>query len=376
MARSKGQGSIYQRSNGLYVGTITKNGVKKQISSKDKRYVELKLYELSLLDDFSLEGSVLFQKYVYDYLYTYKYNHIKASSFDRLESIYRNHIYGTSLGKSRVEDIDDILVQQFINDKCIGVSLSQAKKIYELVRVVLFYAYRKGDIKKDIGSLVALPKASMFPEPKHIEVYTNYEVNHICGFIMDEYKTADYNLRRLLRISPALVVMFNTGLRAGELLALTWNDVDMLNRVIHVHSNLIRTRKPEGLGFESYITSVKTSASVRDVPINDKAFHALNELYKRYDDFDCHCDYVVCNLKYSFLTLQGLQENMKRVCELISLEYKGLHAIRHTFATRLIDLGTPPKVVSELLGHTSVAFTLNRYVHPDVNIKMDALKNL
>lgn len=375
MARCKGQGSIKQRSNGLYVGTIKKNGITRQVSSMSRHEVEMKLYALSLKEDFSVSDSVLFQQYVYDYLYTYKYKHIKDTSFDRLESIYRNHIAGSALGKTRMEALTDIIVQQHINVKSADASLSQAKKIYELIRAVLYYAYRKGDIDRDIGALVLLPKKSMFPEPKHIETYEWKEIDRITEVILSMYEDS-YNMKRLLRTAPALLIMFNTGLRAGEMLALTWKDIDMVNRMIHVHSTVVRTRNENGKGFQSYISSTKTFASVRDVPINEAAFNAFNLLYKRTAEFDCLCDYAVCNLKGSFMTLQGLQENMKRICEICHVPYKGLHAIRHTFASSLIDKGTSPKTVSEILGHTSVAFTLNRYVHPDMEVKVEALKNL
>ncbi|MDE6626084.1 MAG: site-specific integrase [Lachnospiraceae bacterium] len=365
MARSKGQGSIYQRSNGLYVGTLVKHGVKKSFSSMDKNVVETKLLAYSKSPE-SSKVKTRFSTYVNDYIYTFKYKHIKDSSFDRLESIYRNHIENESIGKIPLCDLNDIIIQRYINEKVSsGLSLSSVKKIFELIRTVLYYAYRRGDIDVDYGSLIKLPNNSNFKEIKHIEVYTDDECQVLREYILGNY----YHSRkeaRFLRYAPVYLIMLNTGLRTGELLALTWSDIDFKNRVIHIRHSLsfIKNRQEESsLKNVSVISSVKTSASKRDIPMNDFVINCFRELDSRYVDFDCRCDYVVSNLNDEFVKLRSFETKFKKICEKAGVTYKGVHALRHTFASNLINKGVSPKVVSCLLGHTNVVFTLNRYVH-------------
>lgn len=366
MARSKGQGSIYQRSNGLYVGTIVKNGIKKTFSSMDKNIVELKLLEFSKLSDSGNTNFTKFSVYVNDYLYTFKYKHIKDSSFDRLESVYRNHIHNTSIGNMSLCELDDIIIQKYINEKVAsGLSLSSVKKIFELIRSILYYAYRKGDITVDYGSLIKLPSFNNFKDVKHIEVYSLEECSKLTDYVLNEYYTSKRN-SRFLRYAPVYIIMLHTGIRTGELLALTWSDVDFENRIIHVSSSvsLIKNRNADVETKNiSVISSVKTSASKRNIPMNDMVIHCIKELGSRYSDYDCLCDYLVCNLSNGFIKLRSFESKFKRICEKCNVKYKGVHALRHTFASNLINNGVSPKVVSRLLGHTNVVFTLNRYVH-------------
>lgn len=72
---------------------------------------------------------------------------------------------------------------------------------------------------------------------------------------------------------------------------------------------------------------------------------------------------MVDNGQGSFLCYGSFQQTFRRICSLLGIKSSGVHALRHTFATRLIDRGVAPKIVSQLLGHSSVVFTLNRYVH-------------
>ena len=71
-----------------------------------------------------------------------------------------------------------------------------------------------------------------------------------------------------------------------------------------------------------------------------------------------------------------MEKKLKEVCDKAGIEYKGVHALRHTFASQLIDSGVAPKVVSDLLGHSNVAFTLNRYVHTNEDSKSEAVSRL
>lgn len=377
MARSKGQGSITLRKDGLYMGRITKNGITKTFYNKDKKIVEFKLLEYSKLSEFKKVCSIKFSDYVRDYLYTFKYKHIKDSSFDRLDSIYRNHIENSSIGCIPLSQLNDVVIQQYINAKVsTGCSLSSTKKIFEMIRGVLFYAYKKNDITVDYSALLKMPSESCFKDVKHIETYTKEECKILTDYIMNRYACSKKEMR-FLRYSPAFIIMLNTGLRAGEVLALTWDDVGSENLSISKSVSLVRVRDSSAVTkYQSIISSVKTSASKRIVPLNDVAIDCLNELKSRYSDFDCACKYVVCNLNDDFIKLRSFESKFEQICQCVGIKYKGVHALRHTFASNLIEKGVSPKVVSELLGHTNVVFTLNRYVHPNDEQKISAVNLL
>lgn len=165
----------------------------------------------------------------------------------------------------------------------------------------------------------------------------------------------------------AYLLIYNTGLRASELLALTWDNVDFEKGFIYVRTSLSHTKNRDAGGKKSkdVIGSLKTDKSKRDIPLNKSARDYL--LFLREDR---NGPYVVHNMNGDFLKLRSFQQTFKRACLYAGVPYKGLHALRHTFASCLIANDVAPKVVSDLLGHASVVFTLNRYVHSfDENVR-------
>lgn len=382
MARSKGQGSIALRKDGVYMGRITRNGITKTFYSKDRKKVENELFNYSHMCQVDFEKKVVrvrFQQYMYDYLFTYKYGHIKDTSFDRLERVYRVHIMDSAIGVIPLCELDDISIQQFLNSKYdSNLSLSQCKKIYDLIRSVLFYAYKKNDLSVDYGSLLRFPSADHFKEVKRIEIYTAEECQKMKTLILNPVSQRD---KRFLRYAPAFLIMLNTGLRAGEMLCLTWDDIDFKNKVIHVTKTLSficdrENSTDKETHYKNVVSKPKTLNSIRDIPMNDTVVSLFSALQENYREYGCLDNYVVCNVNGEFIRLRSLEAKLKRICETCGIKYKGVHALRHTFASRLIESGVSPKVVSDLLGHANVAFTLNRYVHPDESNKYEAVKCL
>lgn len=379
MSRKNGQGSVSLRKNGKYMGRIMINGKLKTFYGDSQNEVEILMQKYSM-EKFDEQGNVItFADYVKDYIFTYKYMHIKNSSFDRIESIYRNHVENSSIGSLTLLSLNDVILQKYINE-CSGkgLSYSSVKKIFELVRSVLYYAYRKHDIDTDYGSLLHMPSKNCFAPVKSVETYTLKECALLKDYILNMYSVSSSS-SRTLRYGPVYLIMLHTGLRSGEMLALKWSDIDFENKFIHVENTVVQIKNRSGSVATkniSVITKVKTDKSVRDVPLSDLCIEYFMELKNHYLDHECLCDYVCCNLEGEFIRLRSFEAKLEKICKLACVKYKGCHALRHTFATMLIDSGTPPKVVSDLLGHTNVAFTLNRYVHVNDADKIKALENI
>ena len=382
MSRTKGQGSISLRKDGYYVGRIMKDGVTKYFYSKNKKEVQSKLSEYARMVSSGIlckDNRIRFQDYVMSYLYTFKYGHIKDSSFDRIERVFECHVLNSSLGQTKLYYLTDVTIQQFLNEKYVsGLSMSQCRKIFELLRSVLYYAYRKGDITVDYGSLLIFPSADRFKEVKKVDIYTKEECELLYGECLCDYSVY---VTRFYRYTPAFVLMLNTGMRAGELLCLEWSDIDFENHIIHINKtlSLVRDRQDYGDNKKHYkhiVQKPKTANSIRDIPMNKKCIRALERLKFNYSQFDCMGKYVVCNVNGDFIRLRSFEKKLKEVCNKCGVKYKGVHALRHTFASQMIDCGVAPKVVSDLLGHSNVTFTLNRYVHTNDNSKFDAVKCL
>lgn len=111
----------------------------------------------------------------------------------------------------------------------------------------------------------------------------------------------------------------------------------------------------------------------RVIPLNDCAIEAFQIMKKRNEDMDITSDLIFSNYEGKLLTIKSVQTIFKGICNDLGIEYKGLHALRHTFGSLLIKNHVNIKIVSELLGHTDVRFTYNRYIHIIQEQKAEAI---
>ena len=170
-----------------------------------------------------------------------------------------------------------------------------------------------------------------------------------------------------------ILLSLGTGMRIGEVCALSIEDINMKSRVISVKRTVQRLSVTSGeRATELVVTSPKSPSAFRDIPIPDFLYQALSEY--NIKDYSTH-SYVLTNSNkpYDPRTLQYAFERMT----VKELGHKlNFHCLRHTYATRCIETGIDIKTVSELLGHSDTSFTMNRYVHPSIETKKKAVKKL
>jgi len=161
----------------------------------------------------------------------------------------------------------------------------------------------------------------------------------------------------------AVLLCFYTGLRLGELCALKWEDIDFERKLIR----LIRT--VERLYVEGHKTKTilleaapKSAYSRREIPLSNVILKQLCKLRRETDT-----GYVFGGKKP--MEPRTLQYHFKKLLQEAGLPEKNFHILRHTFATNCIEGGTDVKSLSDLLGHSEVQITLNRYVHPSMETK-------
>jgi integrase len=166
----------------------------------------------------------------------------------------------------------------------------------------------------------------------------------------------DENSGRLrLRYGWGCVLILETGLRAGEALALEWGDIDEEKRTLKVTKNMVRVN-----GKNTVQRTTKTESGRRTIPLNSRAMDAVQHLKAQQV---AGCPYVFATQTGKHLSYRNLLATMERACEAAGVEHRGLHALRHSFASNLYARGVEVKIISKLLGHASVEITYNRYVH-------------
>ena len=167
-----------------------------------------------------------------------------------------------------------------------------------------------------------------------------------------------------------IMLTLMTGLRIGELCALKWSDIDLKNGLINVTKTMQRIKNFSGKNSTKIIIDTpKSKTSVRQIPIPKPLLKVLKSI--KSDDNN----YFLTG-KNLFVEPRTMQYRFQAILKKIGLPRFNFHALRHTFATNCAALGFDVKTLSELLGHSSVEITLNRYVHSSLDRKRACMEIL
>ena len=188
-------------------------------------------------------------------------------------------------------------------------------------------------------------------------------------------------------------LLLETGLRTGELIGLTWDEIDLNKRTLTV-SKTMEYRHKQGYWRAG---PPKTLASYRTIPLTNRAYEILEELYnerderKQSDDLDQTLDYInLMTGETKTLVMRNLvfinwrtgmpnknssyDTHLYKLCDEAGIKRFCMHALRHTYATRAIERGVQPKALQQLLGHASLQTTMDRYVHVTDEYMLNAVR--
>lgn len=222
-----------------------------------------------------------------------------------------------------------------------------ARTIIVTANQILEYAYGNGFISNPHRMDIKI-KTCKASRP---QVFTTIEQK-----ILTEYLFSEFDLQRL-----GILVCMYTGLRLGEICGLKWADIDLNRGVLKVSRTIQRISNGSGGSYFS-IGNPKSESSEREIPIP----HFLNEiLSKQISAAEC---YVITGTE-QFMQPRTYQNILKRYFSDCDMPGYHFHTLRHTFASRAIEIGFDPKSLSEILGHSNVRITLDLYVHPSMEAK-------
>lgn len=165
-----------------------------------------------------------------------------------------------------------------------------------------------------------------------------------------------------------------TGLRIGEVCALKWENIDIKNKKIIVKKTITRIKnqnKDAKNKTEIIIDDPKSASSIREIPIPNFIINLLINFSK-----DTEPNNFLLTGTNKFIESRTYHNKYKKILKQINMENYNFHILRHTFATRCIENGSDPKTLSEVLGHSNVKITLDRYVHPTYENKVKMMNQL
>ena len=290
---------------------------------------------------------------------------VKQSSFARYEKLVGMHLL-PHLGNVQIRKITVRLINSMLAQKQEegrldgkgGLSAKTVRDIASVLRNIMQYAYREGYIPHQCCEY-ALPLLAQ----KEMRVLSTYEQQKLEKYLQEKEVADNGNL--------GILLCLHSGLRIGELCALKWSDIDLNEGILRVRHTMQRISVNDGKQkTEVVINTPKTRNSVRNIPLSAAILAKLRACEKQ------HSNSFFLTGTEKHIEPRTMQLRFGRCLKNIGLPHANFHAIRHTFATRCIEAGFDVKSLSEILGHASVAFTLNRYVHSSMEHKRAQMDKL
>lgn len=251
------------------------------------------------------------------------------------------------------KNISNETINKFTNDL---FKENLAPKTIKDILIILQQILRNADINVKI----VMPK---IPN-KEIQILKKEEQKKL-----EKYLVGSEN-----EITIGIYLCLYTGLRIGELCALQWKNIDLINKKLYVKKTLVRIKNIDKNIKNKTIVILddpKSSSSIREIPIPDFMISMMKRI-----NANVKPDTFLISGNEKYIETRVFFNKYKRIINKLELGNYNFHALRHTFATRCIENGCDPKTLSEILGHSNVKITLERYVHPSYENKVIMINQL
>ena len=287
---------------------------------------------------------------------------VKLRTYERYKYIIEKHII-PKLGEFDLDDLSAVTLQDYVlselesgnlisskglaNNSVIGIVnvLKSALKLAKSLEISALYMSNK----------IKLPMATEKP----VTAFEKWKQEKLEKYCLSSNKT-NY---------LGIIICLYTGIRLGELLALTWNDIDFKSGIMTISKTAYRIKqngKPQVV-----IDKPKTKNSSRLIPLPKQ----LLEILKRAKRIS-KSDFVLSTRTGGIVGTRAYQKTYERILKKLDIPYKNFHSLRHTFATRAIEMGMDVKTLSEILGHKNPVITLQRYTHSMLSYKTEMMNKM
>ena len=290
---------------------------------------------------------------------------VKESTYSRYFHLVRNHIK-PELGSYQLNRINSQLIERYVeqllnNGRLDGTGGLSPKTVSDITAIIKssmeFARYHNYNISCDLSRL------SIKKNFHKIRVLSLQEQSDLTTIL--EQNTDFCKL--------GVLISLYTGIRLGELCALCWENIDMEQNILKISKTLLRIQNTDTrvhTKTKIIITEPKSQYSIREIPLPAFLMKLLSHYHQTSDA------YVLTGQTDKYLEPRTVQNRFKSYIRDANLSDANFHSLRHTFATRCVELGFDVKSLSEILGHASVNITLNRYVHSSFGLKKDNMEKL
>ena len=355
---SNGEGSIYRRKDGRWVGqylVYTDKGPKyRYLYGRTRQEVARKLTKAMADRDGGFifdAGTLTLGEYLDRWLVDSVRDTVRQRTWERYESIVRVHIK-PALGRIKLKALTPVHVRGLYREKLdTKLAPRTVQYIHTTLHKALKDAVADGLIPRNVTEAIKAPRA----KGKEVNALSPYQA---CAFLEAVSEAGD-------RFEALYVLAVTAGLREGELLGLKWNDVVLEEGSLSVRRTLSETRSGR-------VFKTPKNGKGRSIRLTKQAVDALRRHRKRQNEERLGLGTLWEDNGFVFPSKVGTPMNAKNLTARSFkplLERAGLprtvrlHDLRHTCATLLLGKGVHPKIVQELLGHATIAITLDTYSH-------------
>lgn len=290
---------------------------------------------------------------------------VKESTYIKYFNSIENHIKPI-LGNRNIIDLTTSEVELFISDKLSrgnlntnkGLSPKTVSELLIIIKDTVKYAKSEG-----INIKCQFDRITIKKNAYEMRVLSTEEQKRLISTLLnntDKYKIG------------ILICLF-TGIRIGELCALKWRNISLIDRTLKIDKTMQRIQyadDKESTKTHIIITDPKSEAANRIIPLQDSLVDILRHLVSKPES------YILTGSSKSYVEPRTMQNRFKIYLQESNIDDANFHSLRHTFATRCIEMGFDVKTLSEILGHSSVKTTLDKYVHSSMNLKRNNMNKL
>lgn len=238
-----------------------------------------------------------------------------------------------------------------------GLSAKTVSDILSVTRAILRYSASKGYVISCDFSVISFKQPS-----KNLRILSRLEQQKLCSYLQNN----------LTPVHLGILLSLFSGLRIGEICALRWSDISFEEKLIFVRRTMQRLQNTQDSERKTRIciSTPKSPSSIRQIPIPDGLLELLRNNSGNKNG------YILTGKADTFMEPRTMQRRFKKVLKAAGIEEVNYHILRHTFATRCVELNFDVKSLSEILGHATVNITMNRYVHPSMEYKRQNMQRL